>query len=245
MRTRVMPSTPARAVSALCACALLAATAGSLAFAQNAPGVAGTPASAGKPASNQMTQLPWGPSNEDLAPMTSGGSYALLTRLRQENVLLEQQLKIAQKRKELQQLEGGGNSGSSQGSSGDNSEASLAALATIGGEPRVLLVEGRPGAARAMIALPNGGTILAGRGDVVPQVGKIVSITANTVTVRTAGNKLTSVPFWNALSASSQSQATNGAVLPPPIPSRTPGAMTHSRTVERPFPGVSGGTPQP
>jgi len=172
------------------------------------------------------TPIPWGvPEPGAIGGASSGGSYALLTRLQEENVLLDQQLKIAQKRKALEALQQQSTAGAG-GSSETSSGTSLADLATMtGGDPRVLLVQGRPGAARAMIALPTGGTVVAGLGDLVPQVGTVVSITANAVMVRTPANKVTAVPFWNALENTSSSQTSGGSAIPPPIPSRTPGAL--------------------
>lgn len=203
------------------------------ASAQNAPGPQGSPPGQAQarqttaPSSNTNSttqnvntrQIPWGPGNA-LMPSTSGGSYAMLTQLQQENILLDQQLKIAEKTKQLQALEKQSSSSDSSSSSGG---PSLADLAALGGEPRVLLVEGRPGNVRAMISLPSGGTILTKAGDMIPQVGRVVSISANTVLVRSAKHKLTAIPFWSSFDSSSASTSeSNGGfnAMPPPIPNR-------------------------
>ena len=240
----------------LSVCALLCATFASAAMAQNAqsqrPSSAralparmqanpATTQSNGKPipAKGNTTQIPWGPGN-GLSPMTSGGSYAMLTQLQQENILLDQQLKIAQKTKQLQDLE---KQDSSSGSSaGSSSGPSLADLAALGGEPRVLLVEGRPGNIKAMISLPSGGTILTRAGDVIPQVGKVISITANTVLVRSSKNKLSAIPFWSSFDSSSAStgaSSTGYNVMPPPIPNQS--AIQPGQSQMRPSEGVPSG----
>lgn len=176
-------------------------------------------------ARTKTTVLPWGPAQNGLAPTVTGGSYALLTQLQQQNVLLDAELKIKRKEEELYQLQRHRSESASRGGGGSSGEESLAALAAIGGQPRVLLVEGKPGAIRAMISLPDGGTVLAKTGDYVPQVGTVVAISTNTVMVRTAGNKLTAVPFWSSLDASVNAQQTTNGALPPPIPTRAPGAF--------------------
>lgn len=208
----------------LCACAS-AVLSGVLSVAQAQGAPAGTqPASASNtPATQTTTALPWGPPSDGMAAAANGGSYALLSRLQEENVLLDQQLKIAQKRRALEQLQAPANAPATEAPS-----SALSDLASMGGDPRVLLVQGHPGAARAMISLPGGGTVLAGVGDIVPQVGTIMSITANTVTVRTASNKVLAVPFWSSLeNNSSQGGSSSGgaSAIPPPIP-RAPSALS-------------------
>lgn len=186
----------------------------------------------GNAAKTRTTQIPWGPGG--LQPTVVGGSYAMLTQLQQQEVLLDQELKIAQKTKELQDLEKSGNSDSSGSDSSDGS--SIAALAVLGGEPRVLLVEGRPGKVRAMLSLPSGGTIMAKAGDAIPQVGRIVSISANTVLVRSKKNKVTSIPFWSSYTSAPSSSSNSGfAAMPPPIP-----AQPRANQASAPPNGVTG-----
>ena len=240
----------------LSVCALLCATFASAAMAQNAQSQqrsgARTPLarmqvnqattqsnSKPVPSRGSTSQVPWGPGN-GLSPMTSGGSYAMLTQLQQENILLDQQLKIAQKTKQLQDLE---KQDSSSGSSaGSSSGPSLADLAALGGEPRVLLVEGRPGNIKAMISLPSGGTIMTRAGDIIPQVGKVISITANTVLVRSSKNKLSAIPFWSSFDSSGTltgASSTGYNAMPPPIPNQS--AMQPNQNQMRPSEGVPNG----
>lgn len=162
---------------------------------------------------------------------TSEETYAVLTRLQEQEAIVAAQVKLAEQRKQLAEL-----NKSIESLTAAEVPASEA-LPQPGSSPVVLRIEGSPGALRAIL-LTSGGLLEVRSGETISSLGRIVAIDHRGVRVEHRGVQQV-IAFATAKSSSNSSAESDergppsgsypmtgngfgGRLIPPPVPLSPP-----------------------